>query len=61
MSKKIPAEVKCDWKQRAGERGVYDCADCKSRTANLPLYKDDVCEAKDRRKGVTDRRTKRTA
>jgi hypothetical protein len=61
--KKIPDEVKHDWKLRERARRakgpqVYVCATCKSRTANLPLYKDDVCEAKDRRKGAPDRRAR---
>lgn len=53
----IPQALRCRWTSRGGsERDVYDCPDCGCWTANLPLYKLDVCEAKDRRKGKPDRR-----
>jgi len=36
--------------------GMYVCHNCDSWTANLPPYRYEVCPAKDRRKGPTDRR-----
>jgi hypothetical protein len=61
---RVPEEIKCDYaedvskRKRYGRRvvRVYECRTCKRHTANLPLYKDDVCPAKDRRKGLRDRR-----
>jgi len=50
-------ELRCDWKSVPEKgRGVYRCSQCGLWTANLPLYRNDVCEAKDRRKGPRDRR-----
>lgn len=52
----IPAEVRCEWrplKERGA--GVYECLHCHCRTANLPLYRYDLCDARDRRK-LADRR-----
>ncbi len=64
--KRAAAEVRCRWElhttHRVGDttlRNVHVCADCKSWTANEPLYRYSVCDAKDRRKGVTDRRSTR--
>jgi hypothetical protein len=56
MSTRVPDVVRCEWTPREGKRGVYDCPRCGCWTANLPLYKDSVCQAKDRRKGPEDRR-----
>jgi len=36
--------------------GVYHCPDCGQWTANLPLYKHNLCPAKERRKRQKDRR-----
>lgn len=59
-----PPEVRCRWKLRAKHKlgasvltNVHVCQDCKSWTANLPLYKDMVCPKKDRRRATRkDRR-----
>jgi len=40
--------VQHDWKPGFG-RGVYICESCSCWTANLPSYKDEVCDAKERR------------
>src|SRR6267154_879076 len=40
--------VQHDWKPGFG-RGVYNCESCSCWTANLPSYKDEVCDAKERR------------
>lgn len=53
---RAPKDIRCVWTPRKGERGTYDCLDCGCWTANLPLYRFDVCPAKDRRKGLGDRR-----
>lgn len=45
-----PMEIRCEWTSRKGQRGVYDCPSCGCWTANLPLYKNMVCDRKDRRK-----------
>lgn len=37
-------------------KNVYVCKCCGSWTVNLPLYKYEVCEKKDRRKNKEDRR-----
>lgn len=55
----VPEEIRCRWKGRDGERGVYDCPVCGCWTANLPLYKDTVCHIKERRNGEPDRRQRR--
>ena len=40
----------CDWKRQPkdfnGATDVYECSRCKAHTANLPLYKDSVCEVR---------------
>lgn len=56
--KPVPKDMRCRWKGRTtkGERDVYDCLDCGCWTANLPLYRASLCDAKDRRKGVRERR-----
>jgi hypothetical protein len=54
----VASVVKHDWVERADDHGVYDCVNCTSWTANLPLYKDEVCDAKERR--FTDRRKARS-
>ncbi len=56
MSRHIPREIKCVWMKRPGERGVYDCLNCRGWTANLPRYRNGICPKKDRRKRTTDRR-----
>jgi len=63
---KAPKEVRCEWRlavvsdydeQPQVGSGVYFCPACKSFTANLPAYRYDVCDAKDRRKSAwQDRR-----
>lgn len=59
----VPNEIKHEWKvgPRPGSpsdlnRTVYRCAPCGMWTANLPLYKDDICPAKERRKASVQRR-----
>lgn len=67
------SNLKCNWKRAEvvfgnivqflpkGSRkqtGTWMCADCKQWTSNLPLYKNEICEKKDRRKGLEDRRRK---
>lgn len=48
---KIPEEIKHEWKARVGSAiPAHDCKPCGAWTGNLPLYKNDVCPAKDRRK-----------
>jgi hypothetical protein len=56
MKKATPKDIRCVWTARKGERGVYDCYDCGSWTANMPLYRATVCPAKERRKGGGDLR-----
>lgn len=62
----VAEEVKHDWKKgerkqyrlRGGKRVTsqrYECPNCGQWTSNLPLYKNEVCPAKDRRK-LADRR-----
>lgn len=51
-----PVKVRHRWKKRKNRRGVYDCKPCGMWTANLLLYKMDVCPAKDRRVRKQDRR-----
>ena len=51
-----PLQIRCRWMARPKERGVYDCPDCKSWTANKPLYSKTVCPAKERRTAKVDRR-----
>ena len=70
MKRRAPVEVRCNWQRipwpnaprdaKTGRRatGLYRCADCKAETANLPLYRYDVCRVKDRRKGKPDRRSR---
>jgi len=62
---RAPKEVRCRWRlarvtdfdeQPVVGKDTYFCPDCKSFTANLPSYRYDVCCAKDRRKGKSDRR-----
>lgn len=48
--KPVPKEIRCQWTAREGERGTYDCPQCGSWTANLPLYKNAVCDRKERRR-----------
>jgi hypothetical protein len=43
-------DVKHFWKLRKGTRDVFDCPQCGMWTANCPLYLNDVCPAKERRK-----------
>ena len=64
-----PIKVRHDWQKATKEtlerfgfttpgmaRGVYECPTCEGWTANLPLYRYEVCSAKDRSKGPGDRR-----
>jgi hypothetical protein len=53
---KVALVVRCNWVRRKKERDVYDCPNCGCWTANLPLYKETVCSAKERRKNKADRR-----
>jgi hypothetical protein len=56
MSQRVPAEVRHSWILRKGTLHTYDCAWCKSWTANLPLYEAEVCPKRDRRVGKLTRR-----
>ncbi len=72
MRQRIPSKLKCDWRKAELTNGIdririlpwgsnrhtgtWMCKDCKMWTANLPLYKNQLCSAKDRRKGKADRR-----
>lgn len=64
MSKSIPVKIRCQWKRDvrlpAKSLGsVYYCSNCSAWTANLPLYKNQICPAKDRRnwrEGIRGRR-----
>jgi hypothetical protein len=52
----IPTEVRHEWfRNKARGAGVYECPHCHQWTANVPLYFQDICEARDRRK-TPDRR-----
>jgi hypothetical protein len=53
---RAPVDVRCEWKRRENEPGVYDCSHCGSWTANMPLYRYVVCSARDRRKRSGGRR-----
>lgn len=52
--KKPSREVQHDWKRDT--RGRHRCRHCQSWTANLPLYRYEVCPARDRREEKGDRR-----
>jgi hypothetical protein len=56
IKKKIPDEIKHDWQCMNKKTGKYRCKVCKVWTSNLPLYKDEMCSKKDRRKNKVDRR-----
>lgn len=51
-AKKPPAEIRHEWKRTDKKRGIYTCQHCGTWTANVPLYFNEVCEARDRRKGA---------
>lgn len=53
MARPIPPEVRHDWTPNP-PRGdtAYVCKTCNKWTANLPLYLDEVCPVKERRKEV---------
>lgn len=59
-----PALVRHRWKfhreyvfpDRALLRNIWRCSDCKGWTANMPAFKYDVCEGRDRRRNKPDRR-----
>lgn len=53
---RAPDDVRHNWHKRHGATGVYDCDLCNSWTANLPLYRYEVCPELDRRKSAGDRR-----
>jgi hypothetical protein len=58
---RIPKKIKCVYRKRtpqweAGSASCWQCINCGQWTANLPLYKNDICESKDRRKSTADRR-----
>lgn len=55
--RRTPKEVRHRWYRRVGATlAAWACPACKVWTANLPLFKMDVCPARDRRKNHTDRR-----
>jgi hypothetical protein len=67
VKRRAPVELRCNYRlarvtdfkeQPQVGRGVYFCPDCQSWTANRQAYRFDVCPAKDRRKGKSDRRQK---
>lgn len=47
-AKEISKDVLCEWTPR-GKTETYDCPNCGSWTANLPLYRSNVCSSKERR------------
>lgn len=63
---KIPNELKHDWQPMKRDnplaetltslKHTYFCEPCGSWTSNLPLYRNEVCAQKDRRKTKTERR-----
>lgn len=54
-----PAEAMHDWiEDKRHGREAYHCPACDCWTANLPLYRHEVCPAKDRRKGRDRRQSK---
>ena len=64
MNRRIPKTIQHDWKfyrvydfgdGRPPQKNIHVCAACDGWTANLPAYKHEVCEGKDRRK-KSDRR-----
>lgn len=55
----IPKEVRHRWRLSNKITKKYRCPDCDCWTCNLSLWKDDICDAKDRRKGLEDRRRTR--
>lgn len=57
MKRPVPRKLHHEWTPRLDQPGVFDCPVCGQWTANLPLYRQEVCDAKDRRKGLTDRRS----
>lgn len=42
-----PDWLKHEWELRTGPTVLYDCLTCRQWTANLPLYKNEICPAKD--------------
>lgn len=52
METKVSEHVKHNWVERPFEdqKGIFDCVFCKHWTANIEAYKDDVCQARNRRK-----------
>ena len=57
--KHAPRSVQHSWVEgRRPERDVWICCTCKTWTANLPLYRYEVCDKRDRRKRKADRRKK---
>jgi hypothetical protein len=48
--------VRHEWQRRTGTVDVFDCLHCRMWTANEPLYRNDICPARDRRKTTKDRR-----
>lgn len=63
-NKKPPKEFQHDWQFKESYRlkdgpeirEIWVCDSCNLWTANVELYRNEVCGKKDRRKGVSDRR-----
>ena len=67
MMRATPEEVRHDWRLHkthtiAGQTvaNVYVCQACDAWTANLPLYRNEICQRKDRRRKNQDRRKSNT-
>lgn len=57
MKRRAPKEIRCRYvKAKQDGITVHTCVDCGGFTANLPLYRYDVCPKKERRKRKTGRR-----
>jgi hypothetical protein len=52
-----PKNLQHEWKRRGNNKrsGIYDCKHCRQWTANMPLYRNEICPARDRRAQVERR------
>lgn len=57
MKLRAPVQIRCRYiKGKENGITVHTCVDCGGFTANLPLYRYDVCPKKERRKRKQGRR-----